>query len=95
MLRGNDEVTHAINAPRSNKPPFRNVVVPFLPPADVVRDLVGKFPTLRFIFAGEKPLDEAELDELVEWMSPPIDRHIEDEQLEIFEDIEQMLSEGR
>ena len=41
---------------------FQYVVVPLLPPADVIKELVQKFPTLRFIFGNIESVADEEMD---------------------------------
>jgi hypothetical protein len=67
---------------------FRYVLVPLLPPADVIDLVVQKFPTLRFIFGvGINP----ESDEQTRLIIIAVDREIEYEQYQAYLDVEDLL----
>jgi hypothetical protein len=68
---------------------FRYVVVPLLPPEDVIKNLVQKFPTLRFIFGSECNPDT---DGEAEWICVAVDRDVESLQFEAYWEVRDLLT---
>jgi hypothetical protein len=68
---------------------FRYVVVPLLPPADVIKELVQKFPSLRFIFGIDRNPDT---DGEAEWICLAVDREMESMQFQAYWEVRDLLT---